>query len=353
MAQVSIIIPLYCAEQYIAASIQSALDQTYQDFEIIIVDNGSTDRSVDVCQQFTDPRIKIIRQENRGAAGSRNTGIRHAQGKYLAFLDADDLWLPEKLQKQVEHLDNSPTVGISYCWSAFIDEAGNHLGIYQKPRFTGITQRHVLCRNPISNGSTPLFRREVFEGIKFQDNLYGTIEDFYFDERLYRSEDIECWLRMAIQTDWQMEGIPEIMTLYRINSTGISANLYKQLESHRHILDKIRAYAPDLLAQWESLSMAYQFRYLARRAVTLKEGRAAVDMFNHSLFADWRILFEEPRRTLITGAAAYLLWLIPKSLYHQIENLALKVTRKTQQQHQLEEEAELFTQMVSPEGTPP
>lgn len=353
MKKVSIIIPLYCAEKYIADTIQSALAQTYQNFEIIIVDNGSTDRSVEVCQQFTDPRIKIIRQENRGAAGSRNTGIRHAQGEYLAFLDADDLWLREKLEKQVEHLNNSPAVGISYCWSAFIDEDGNRLGIHQKPKLKGITQRHVLCRNPISNGSTPLFRREVFDGIKFQDNLYGTVEDFYFDEQLYRSEDIECWLRMAIQTDWQMEGLPEMLTLYRVNSTGISANLYKQLESHKQILDKIRSYAPELLARWENLSMAYQFRYLARRAVTLKDGAAAIDMFNRSIVTDCRILFEEPRKTLITGGAAYLLWLIPPSLYHHIENIALRLTGKTQPHRLRKEQSQPFTQVTSPEGTPP
>lgn len=339
MKKVSVIIPVYCAEKYVAATIQSILAQTYQNFEIIIVDNGSTDRSVEVCQQITDPRIKIIQQENRGAAGSRNTGIRHAQGEYLAFLDADDLWLPEKLEKQVEHLDNSPTVGISFCWSAFIDEAGNYLGICQTPRLRGITLRHVLCRNPISNGSTPMFRREVFEAIKFQDNLYGTVEDFYFDEQLYCSEDVECWLRIAIQTEWQMEGIPQILTLYRVNSMGISANLDKQLKSHEDMLDKLQAYAPAPIARWRNLSMAYQIRYLARRAVTLKDGKAAVKMFNRALLTDRHILFEEPFRTVLTGIAAYLLWLTPESVYQRINDLAIKVTGASQKRRLLKEKS--------------
>lgn len=99
--------------------------------------------------------------------------------------------------------------------------------------------------------------------------------------------------------------------------------------------------------------MAYQLRYLARRAVTLKDGAAAIDMFNRSVVTDWRILFEEPRKTLITGGAAYLLWLIPASVYHRIENLALKVTGKTQGSHLPKNQSPIFTQVVSPEGTPP
>lgn len=213
MKKVSIIIPVYNADKYIADTVRSALNQTYKNFEILIIDDATQDRSIEICQQFTDPRIKIIRQQNRGLAGARNTGIRHAQGEYLAFLDADDLWLPEKLEKHVEHLENAPNVGVSFSRSAFIDENGQPLGIYQLPLLKGITPSIVLCRNPISNGSAAVIRREVFEAIKFQDNLHGTIEDCYFDENFRQSEDIECWIRISVQTNWQIEGIPLALTL--------------------------------------------------------------------------------------------------------------------------------------------
>jgi glycosyltransferase involved in cell wall biosynthesis len=180
MKKVSIIIPVYKAEKYIAATVQSALEQTYKNFEILIIDDGSPDRSIDICQQFADPRIRIIRQDNRGLPGARNTGIRHAKGEYLTLLDADDLWLPEKLEKHVLHLDNSPHVGVSFSRSAFIDDNGEPLGIYQMPQIEGITSAIVLCRNPISNGSAAVIKREVFDAIKFEDNLYGNVEDFYF-----------------------------------------------------------------------------------------------------------------------------------------------------------------------------
>lgn len=339
MKKVSVIIPVYGVEKYIAATVQSVLDQTYKNFEVLIIDDASEDRSIDICQQFTDPRIKIIHQANRGLAGARNTGIRHAQGEYLAFLDGDDLWLPQKLEKQVAHLENSPPVGVSFSRSAFINEAGKALGTYQMPKLKGITTPYLLCRNPVGNGSAPVIRREVFEAIKFQDNLHGTIEDFYFDEHFRQSEDIECWIRISIKTDWEIEGISEALTLYRVNSGGLSANMLKQLDSWEKVIEKTRSYAPKIVAQWETLARAYQLRYLARRAVRLQDGSMAVQLLNRALATNWRILLQEPHRTLISLAAAYFLWLLPQSLYSSIEAVALKSTGATQKRRILQEQS--------------
>lgn len=343
MKKTSVIIPVYGAEKYIAATVQSALEQTYRNFEILIINDGSLDRSIEICQQFTDPRIKIVSQANRGLPGARNTGIRHAQGEYLALLDADDLWLPEKLEKHIEHLENSPTVGVSFSRSAFINEVGNSLGIYQMPRLRGITPPYILCRNPIGNGSASVFRREVFEAIRFQDNLYGDVEDFYFDERLRHlnadATDVECWLRVAIQTPWEIEGIPEALTLYRINSGGLSANLLNQLESLEKVIKKTHSYAPEAIAQWENLARAYHLRYAARRAVSLKDRSMAVRLAHQALATHWGIFTEEPRRTLLTLAAAYSLWFLPQPLYRQIEALALKTTGATQKRRILQDQS--------------
>ncbi|ARV61302.1 glucosyl transferase [Nostocales cyanobacterium HT-58-2] len=342
MKQVSVIIPVYKVEKYIAATVQSVLEQTYKNFELLIIDDGSPDNSIEICQQFTDNRIKIIRQENRGVAAARNTGIRHAQGEYLAFLDADDLWVPEKLAKHVEHLDNSPAVGVSFCRSAFIDELGEPLGIYQITKLQEITPLDLLCRTPIGNGSVPVIRREVFEDIAFEDNLYGAVENFYFDDdrQLHPSEDVELWLRIAMKTKWLIEGIPEALTLYRVNSQGFSAQLLKKLKSWETMLEKARAYvSPELMADWEKIAMAYQLRHLARRAVTLEAGSTAVQFAHRALSTYWRILLEEPRRTLITLAAAnFLLWM-PKPLYHQVQSLALKITGDRQRRRIQQEES--------------
>ncbi|MBW4477950.1 MAG: glycosyltransferase [Tolypothrix brevis GSE-NOS-MK-07-07A] len=343
MKKVSVIIPIYKVDKYIGATVQSVLEQTYTNFELLLIDDGSPDRSIEICQQFTDPRIKIIRQENRGVAAARNTGIRYAQGEYLAFLDADDLWLKEKLAKHVEHLDNSPAVGVSFCRSAFIDEAGNPLGIYQISKLQGITLLDLLCRTPIGNGSVAVIRREVFEDIRFQDNLYGVVEDFYFDDdrQLHPSEDVECWLRIAIKTKWKIEGVPEPLTLYRVNSQGYSAQLVKKLNSWERMLEKACSYSPTVMVELDNIAMAYQLRHLARRAVTLQSGSTAVQLMHQALFTYWLILLEEPRRTLITLGAAYLLWLLPRSLYREIETMALKITGANQQRRIQKEESAL------------
>jgi glycosyltransferase involved in cell wall biosynthesis len=337
MKKVSVIIPVYKVEKYIADTVKSVLDQTYKNFELLIVDDGSPDRSIEICQQFADDRIQIIRQENRGVCAARNKGIRHSQGEYLAFLDADDLWLPEKLEKHVKHLENSPSVGVSFSCSAFIDQAGQPLGIYQTSKLEDITAPYILYRNPIGNGSTPVIRREVLEDIKFQDDLYGTMEDCYFDERLRHKEDVECWLRIALQTKWEIKGISEALTLYRVNSGGASANLHKQLEDLEKLLEKTRSYAPELVERWGNPARAYELRKLARWAVRLQAAPTAVEMAHRALSTYWRILLEEPRRTLLTLAAVYSLWLLPRPLYSQMENFALKMTGATQKRSILQE----------------
>ncbi len=332
MKLVSVIIPVYNVEKYIAATIQSVIDQTYTNFELLIVDDGSPDKSLEICQQFTDKRIKIIRQKNHGVCAARNTGIRNAQGEYLAFLDADDLWLPEKLEKHVEHLENSPLVGVSFSRSAFIDEMGKPLGIYQMPKLKDITPALIICRNPIGNGSAPVLRREVLTAIKSDGGCY-------FDEQLRHFEDVECWLRIALQTHWQIEGIPQPLTLYRVNSQGASTNFTKQIEDLEKVLQKTRSYAPDLISQYGNAVKAYELRKLARWAVRLQDAPTAVNMAHQALSHHWRILIEEPRRTLITLAAAYSLLLIPQPLYHQIETLALKRLGNSQKRRIQKEES--------------
>jgi glycosyltransferase involved in cell wall biosynthesis len=324
MKKASVIIPIYGVEKYIAATVRSLLEQTYQNFEILLIDDASPDRSIEICQQFSDSRIKIIHQQNRGLAGARNTGIRHAEGDYIAFLDGDDLWLPEKLTKHIEHLENSPEVGVSFSRSALIDSAGNSLNTYLMPKLKDITVEDLFRSNPIGNGSAAVIRREVLEEICFQDNFYGTVENFYFDDRFRRSEDIECWLRIAIQTPWKIEGIPEALTLYRVNAEGLSANLLKQLESWEQVLEKVRSYAPELVKEWGDLGIAYRLRYLSRTAVRLKDGAMAVNLMHRAIATSQQILLEEPRRTLRIWFAAYLLYLLPQSLYAQLENFAAK-----------------------------
>lgn len=328
MVKVSVIVPIYRVEPYIHQTLTSVLAQTFEQFEVILVDDESPDRSIEICQGFSDPRLQIIHQKNRGLAGARNTGIRHARGEYIALLDGDDLWEPEKLARHVAHLDANPDVGISFSPSALMNADGHANGSYLSPKLTDIRLEDLFRQNPVGNGSAPVLRRSMLAEIAFPSSRHRG-ELCYFDEDFRRSEDIECWIRICAQTPWLMEGIPAPLTRYRINAQGLSASLVKQLESWHQVLQKIRSYSPQLVQQWGDLSVAYRCRMLARQALRLRNGPLALALVKESLQADWRIVRDEPLRTLrvFVGAAVLCVW---PGLYCGAEAIALRLIHRSQ-----------------------
>jgi len=126
--KVSVIIPAYNQGLYLKEAIQSVLDQTYPNFDLVIVDDGSTDDTAEVVHRFRDQRIRYIYQENRGLSAARNTGIQHSDGELLTFLDSDDLFFPDKLEVLVAELEQHPEVGFVAGQAVLIDEYGNPLG---------------------------------------------------------------------------------------------------------------------------------------------------------------------------------------------------------------------------------
>ena len=322
---VSVVMPVYNVERFLAQAIASVLAQTFADFELLLVDDGSTDSSPAVCASFDDPRIRLIRQKNRGLAGARNAGIRHSRGRFVAFLDSDDAWEPDKLAEHVRHLEAAAGVGVSYSGSAFMDEAGRPLGYFQSPKLRDVRVQDVFLRNPVGNGSAAVVRREALEAIAFEASPAGVPETCWFDESFRQSEDIECWTRIALTTAWRFEGIGRPLTRYRVNAAGLSADLMKQLGTWERFVDKARAYAPDFVRRWGRTARAYQLRYLARRAVRQRDAGAAVGLAHRSLFADPGIVLREPVRTLATLAAVYLHALLPNRLYGALESGAMRV----------------------------
>ena len=135
---ISVIIPAYNHAKYLSEAIQSVLNQTYQNFEILIVDDGSTDNTRQVVQNYTDQRIKYIYQENRGLAASRNAGLRVTQGEYVAFLDADDIFLPHKLEVQLDWFEAHPSCGMVFSGFYFMNDRGEPI----KPFRPGSILRH-------------------------------------------------------------------------------------------------------------------------------------------------------------------------------------------------------------------
>ena len=305
MPRVSIVVSAYNTIQTLPETVESLLSQTYEDFEVVVVDDGSFDGTAEWVLSQPDPRLRLVRQVNRGLAGARNGGIAATNSEYVGFCDGDDLWEPEKLAEHVEFLDANPDVGLTYSGSALIDAESNSIGLFQTPKAERVNARDVLLRNPIGNGSTPVIRRACLNDISFRRD--GETRDFWFDEAFRQSEDIECWLRIALTTSWRIAGTSEPLTRYRIIASGLSANLVKQFETWARVADRIAEIAPDFARAHVPAARAYQLRYLARRAVTLGDGRTAVSLMIKSLNSSKHPIFHEPVKTLTTVGAAVVL----------------------------------------------
>ena len=307
MTLVSIVVPVFNVAATLAETLTSLLAQTYRNFEIIIVDDGSSDGSAAIAEGFLgDGRIRIIPQPNRGLAGARNTGIAAAQGDFIAFCDADDLWEPEKLERHLQHFWDRPELGISYAGSSLIDDNGRLMRQAQRPRLRNIKPHHILKRNPIGNGSAPVIRREVFAEIAYRPK-HERIRDWYFDETFRQSEDLECWLRIALTTNWTFEGIPGLLTRYRINQGGLSAATHKQLASWERLIAKLRPLDPVLFDNHADLARAYQLRYLCRRAISDLDLDTANAWAQEWLATSKYTFVEEPRKSVTTLAAVWVL----------------------------------------------
>lgn len=321
---VSVVIPVYNVERYIEEALDSVLTQTFTNLEVIVVDDQSPDNAIALVEKYHDPRIRIIRQKNRGLAGARNTGIRVATGKYIAFLDSDDYWQSNKLQVHVELMQNSPNCGVSFCSSLFVDENSQSLNRLQSPKKQkGFQASDIFCRNPIGNGSVPVILKSVLEKIAFQSDdkvSDGQPYQQYFDESMRQSEDVDCWTRIAILTATEFKYINQPLTNYRLNNEGLSADVDKQFTTWLRLLDKLKSYAPDFAEQYGSTAKAFQYRYLARRCVFQGQAGSGLKLMWHAYRTNTLALMQEPRKTIETTVASLALAVLPSSL--QIKLLA-------------------------------
>ncbi len=262
---VSIVIAAYNAERFLANTIESALAQTYRNFEVCVVDDGSTDDSGVLIESFArrDGRVRIQRQPNRGQAAAKNAGIAMARGSLIAFLDADDMWLPQKLERQVPAMAD-PNVGVCYTDAMFIDERGV---LFSRPRpvyYSGRITRRLFLDNFIHFPST-VVKRECFERC-------GA-----FDESLPMGIDWDLWLR--ISTEYDFVCVPEALLKYRVWPGQMSTKLdgrfdcaYRIMRNfqsqHERFIDRDlrnRAWSSTFLSHARRLSAVGRHRDAARR----------------------------------------------------------------------------------------
>lgn len=258
MARISVIIPLYNAEKTIEDTLQSVFDQTITDLEIIVVNDGSTDTSLEKLKQIPDPRVQVYSFENAGAAVSRNRGFAKSSGEFIAFLDADDQWTPDKLEDQMAALDAHPEAAVAYSWTEFIDESDR---LIVKGRAVTVKSREeayrrLLVGNFLDNGSNPLVRREAIAFING------------FDESLEACQDNDFYLRLA--QHYGFVTVPKYQIKYRLSSTSMTANTAKWEKNSLRFLELAFASAPASLQHLKPKRLADFYRHLMLRSL---EGR--------------------------------------------------------------------------------
>ncbi len=233
MPKVSVVIPSYNAMTYLPETLESVLGQTFTDFEVLIINDGSSDHVVEWAAQIEDGRVKLISQANKGLPGARNTGIAEAQGEYIAFLDADDLWDPTKLEKQVHCLDASPEVGLIHTWMLLVDEKGKSTGRVMTSEAEGNAWEQVIEKNVIACPSV-VVRRHCF------DKVGG------FDCSLNSVEDWDMWIRIAEHYPFAL--IREPLSYYRQVPNSMSKNCQVMEKAFHTVIEKaFKSVSPEIL----------------------------------------------------------------------------------------------------------
>lgn len=287
---VSVVIPAYRAEAYIEATIDSVRRQTLADWELIVIDDGSPDRTADLVRRAMadDPRIRLISVENGGVSRARNRGVAESRAPLVAFLDADDRWAPEALACHHGHFAADPDLGVSFARVELLTPEGERTGKLCQTLLTPLEASQLLALNLTITTSNWVVRRRLFE------QLGG------FVEGMNHSEDMEWLLRVRCRSAWKVQAVDRVLTYYRTAGGGLSAQLRSMEEGWLEMLERVRAYAPPgLVERHGGYALASILNYLAQRSIRLGLPIAVARRYLvRALRADWRVLLRQPRPTL-------------------------------------------------------
>ncbi len=265
MPIISVIIPTFNSEKTIRETVESVLNQNLNDFELIIINDGSEDSTLAIISEIKDHRIQVFSYPHTNANISRNHGLHHSVGDYVSFLDADDIWTPDKLELQLQALQENQDAIVAYSWTDYIDENSRFLLSGTHIIENGNVYAKLLVINFLESGSNPLIRREAL--IK----LGG------FDESLTAAQDWDMWLRLA--HDYPFVAVPKVQILYRKSGNSLSSNLARQEKACLLVLNKAYSNSPTSTQSLQNQSLAHLYKYLSCKALeppyTRHKGKAA------------------------------------------------------------------------------
>jgi glycosyltransferase involved in cell wall biosynthesis len=297
------------AERFVNAAVDSVLQQTFENLELIVVDDGSTDCTAERLRQYADERLQVILQPNQGYPAALNAALRAAQGVYPGFLDGDDVWLATKLARHIEFMERHPEADLTFSWSRLIAENGEEIGVHSRHWRGTISFRELLADFVIGNSSSLVLRRSALDRAG------------WLDPELPRFCDMDLCLRVALLRPGNVHAIPEELTLYRRRSGQMSRDREGMRLEWSGLLGKFRRLAPEETAavvRQASSNMTRYFAYLAYENDQFREaGRLLWEGFR-----SFPTGFLADSRNWKLSAASLAGLVLPRTVHRRLERLA-------------------------------
>ncbi|HEY9614263.1 glycosyltransferase [Allocoleopsis sp.] len=314
MSLISVIIPVFNGENTIKETIKSVLTQTCSDLEIIIINDGSQDSSLNIVSSLKDSRIKVFSYDNAGISTSRNRGFFHSSGEFISFLDADDLWTPDKLEAQFKALQANPEAAVAYSWVNYIDESGQFFRVGNHQTLNGNVYEKLLVQNLLENGSNPLIRRQALTEVGGFDPAFSSAADW------------DMWLRLAARYPFVVVPSPQI--LYRMSGSSMSSNILKMEAECLQLIEKAFNQAPASLKFLEKNSLGALYNYLTFKVLEGSSKRQnailAARFFGQLVRNDPSVL-RRPKPMLTALFKIPVVLFLPPQQSHALINTAKKV----------------------------
>jgi glycosyltransferase involved in cell wall biosynthesis len=307
--RVSILLAVFNGATYLPATVASVLAQSFDSWELILVDDGSQDGSNELMKRFTDKRFVKLRQSNAGAATAISNAYAVSRGEFIALLDQDDLWDAEFLSKSVAQLDQQPALQATFSWFRLIDSSGSDLGL-TSARISGCLSYESLLRDfVIGATSNVLMRRSAFEASGGIDRTF---------RRMY---DLDLCLRIARLGDECIQCIPHDLMFYRRHPDQISADYGSLVEEWEAVYRKMRRLEPEVVSRAYPIAKSNALRYFARVAYEQRRYQAALGLMTQGYrVAPLQFLID--LRNWTTLLAALCGACLPANLHRRLETFA-------------------------------
>ncbi len=306
---VSVIVCVYNGEPFLPAAIHSAFEQLLSDFEIVAVDDGSTDRSASLLASYGDPRLRVLRQRNQGSAAALEAGLEAARGEYVALLDQDDVWKPDFLAAHVDLLKSKPGVDLTFSWFQVIDGMGREIGVPSNRYRGAIDFEGLLADFVIGASSNVMMRRDAIARA-------GGV-----DPALPRLYDMDLCLRVALLAPRNVEAIPRDLMQYRRHKTQISRDVPALEREWEWMLEKLRVLAPREAGRAANRGCSNMNRYFARLAYGERNYGRGLGFLARAC-RQTPAHFVCDSRNWLTGAACLSGLIVPARLQRKLERIA-------------------------------